>query len=148
MREIRISGPGSVLAPHRGRYRGRRVLLLLAAVTLLGLGDLYATLMHLQSVGMAEMNPIAARLMAAGSVPALILFKLGCMALTVGLMWRVRRHIAAEMGTWLLFGVMALLTVHWYQYNTMVMDSFNTPAPYVERAAGPDGWHYARFAER
>ena len=148
MRETRLSGPGTVLPRHQGRGRGRRVLLLLAAVTLLGLGDLYATLLHLQSVGMAEMNPIAAHLMAAGSVPALVLFKLGCMALAVGLMWRVRRHIAAEMGTWLLFGVMALLTVHWYQYNALVKDAFDTPTPYVERAIGPDGWHHARFTDR
>jgi hypothetical protein len=118
------------------------VLLLLAAVTLLGLGDLYATLLHLGSVGMAELNPIAAYLISAGSVPGLVLFKLGCMALTVGLIWKLRHHLVAELGTWLLFAMMAMLTVHWYQYNGLIQETLETRRPYVQQSYTIPDWHF------
>lgn len=139
------SAPGSAWIEHQGR--SRRVLLLLTAVTLLGLGDLHATLLHLGSVGMAEVNPIAAYLMEAGSVPGLVLFKLGGIAVSVGLIWGVRHHLAAELGTWLLFGVMVLLTVHWYQYNAAAKDVFGGGSPHVRQVEGEDGWYTLRGPE-
>ena len=48
------------------RDRSRRVILLIVGIVVLSLADLIVTLWHLTSVGMAEANPIAAWIIAAG----------------------------------------------------------------------------------
>jgi len=102
------------------RRRGRRVLILLAAVSLLGVGDLYATLAHVNSIGMVELNPVAAYLINADSDAGLVLYKLGTIGIAVGLVVRSRHHRSAEAASWVMILIMAALTFHWHNYNETV----------------------------
>lgn len=102
------------------RRRGRRVLILLAAVSLLGVGDLYATLAHVNSIGMVELNPVAAYLIDADSDAGLVLYKLGTIGIAVGLVVRSRHHRSAEAASWIMILIMAALTFHWQNYNETV----------------------------
>ncbi len=97
--------------------RGRRVILLLIALAILGLGDLYATIVHARTIGMNELNPIGAYLIAAHSAAGLILWKLGTMGVTTGALMKVRHHRVAETACWMLVAVMVCLTFHWSSYN-------------------------------
>jgi len=99
------------------RRRGRRVLLLMAALIVFGLGDLALTITHAFSIGMNEVNPIGAYLIGADSIWGLTLFKCGTIGLTVGLLTLVRHRPIAEAASWMLTLVMVSLTLHWYQYN-------------------------------
>ena len=117
-----------------GRMRARRVVLLLAALIVLGLGDLYATVTHATSIGMRELNPVGAYLIAAHSVFGLVLYKLGTMGLTTGLLMKVRHHALAELSSWLLVCVMVGLTIHWSNYNHQLSEKL-TNTSYDEAAA-------------
>jgi len=101
----------------RERRRGRRVILLVAAIVMLSLGDLYATLTHASSIGMVELNPIGAYLIQSGSPNGLILFKCGSILLTATLLLVVRHYLTGELGGWVCLFVMVGLTIHWYNYN-------------------------------
>ncbi|MAE59991.1 MAG: hypothetical protein CMJ49_01395 [Planctomycetaceae bacterium] len=105
---------------HR-RRRPFRVAVLLIGMVLFGLGDLYATLMHSLYVGMHETNPIGAYLIAEQSIWGLILFKLGTLGLSAGLLLKVRHHLSAELACWALLVVMILVTVYWHAYNHQVL---------------------------
>lgn len=107
------------------RSRERRVVILLAAVVLLGLGDLYATVTHVNSIGMVELNPIAAYIIRADSSAGLVLYKLGTIGIAVGLLLATRQHRSAELASWLLVLIMAALTVHWRNYNETVVREIN-----------------------
>ncbi len=107
------------LVPDAGRQRRRtlRIGLILSAVICLSVGDLYSTLTHMNSLGMIEVNPIAAHLMYWGSDTAIVLFKLGTLGIAVGLLLHIRRHAASEAGAWVLLVIMTVLTLHWMRYN-------------------------------
>lgn len=107
------------------RRRSRRVFILLAAVALLGLGDLYSTLTHVNSIGMVEINPVAAYLINADSDAGLVLYKLGTIGIAVGLLMRTRHHRSAEAASWILILVMTALTFHWHNYNETVARELN-----------------------
>ena len=98
-------------------HRSRRVVILLIALVLLSIGDLYATLTHVGALGMIELNPIAAYLIGAGSMIGLILYKLGTLGVAVAALAKIRAHAIGECAAWLLVGVMVMLTLHWYRYN-------------------------------
>ena len=123
----RAISPGE--RPHtrvRNAHRSRRVVILLIALALLSLGDLYATLTHATSLGMVEVNPIAAYLIGAGSMIGLILYKLGTVGVSIAALAKVRAHAAGECAAWLLVGVMVVLTLHWYQYNLEAAQAFES----------------------
>ena len=104
----------------RKRRRSQRVVILLLATIAFGLGDLYSTITHMQHLGFVESNPFAAHLVAAKSVPGLILFKLGSLGIAAGLLYHTRVHISGELGAWVLLFVMLALTVHWANYNDVM----------------------------
>ncbi|MHC4997150.1 MAG: hypothetical protein ACYTGQ_19085 [Planctomycetota bacterium] len=110
----------------RNRHRARRVVILLAGVFVLGLGDLYATITHATSVGMIEVNPIGAYLLNAESIPGLILFKLGTMGVGVGLLLQVRHKLQGELSCWFILAVMVALTLHWANYTEAVAKYYQT----------------------
>lgn len=99
------------------RARARRVTLLLAALIVLGMGDLALTITHAFSIGMDEVNPLGAYLIRSDSIAGLTLFKLGSIGITVGLLFKTRHRPFAEAACWLLAAIMVSLTLHWYQYN-------------------------------
>lgn len=110
------------LLPSRDRAarRGRRVWLLLIGVAVLGVGDLVATATHMHGVGLIEANPFARHLIHAGSTEGLILFKLGSIGISVGLIARIRAKPAGEVGGWILIAIMTALTFHWHHYSVML----------------------------
>lgn len=101
--------------------RERRVLIALAASVMLGFIDLYFTVLHIQSVGLPESNPIARALIAAtGSVAALAVFKFLTMAVNVGVLWSIRRTRAGEIGAWVALSILVVLSFWWTHYNAFV----------------------------
>jgi len=100
------------------RDRSRRVILLSVGVVVLSLADLLVTLLHLRSRGMMEANPIAAWIIGhTGSVWVLAAFKAGTVAVCVGLLYRVRRHVEGEVAAWCAIMILAIVSFHWYQYT-------------------------------
>lgn len=87
-------------------------------VVVLSLADLLVTLLHLGSHGMMEANPIAAWIIGhTGSVWLLAAFKAGTVAVCVGLLYRVRRHVEGEVASWCAIVILAIVSFHWYQYT-------------------------------
>lgn len=109
--------------------RSTRVVLLLAAIVLMSLADLDMTLCYTRSVGMAESNPIARLIIGTQSISAVVCFKVLTSALGVGLLFRLRRWRSAELGAWILLGVMGWLMVRWGIYNAGAPEVYGvTPA--------------------
>ncbi len=104
------------------RHRGTRVLAILMAVILLSTGDMVLTAHQLRTIGMAEANPLAAMLITStSSIWPLIIYKLATVALSVGMLYRIRRRLQAEIGAWICFVVMLALTAHWLRYTDAVI---------------------------
>lgn len=120
-----ISGPSGAIE-QRVRARSRRVVLLLAAVLLMSLGDLYMTLTYLLNVGMLEGNPIARAVMVLDRPELLIGWKVMSLGLGLGILYWARRSRNGELGAWVCFVLLSWLTVHWSSYNAEVVEL--TPA--------------------
>lgn len=102
------------------RCRSKRVLLLLSAVVLMSLGDLYMTLQYLLHSGLLEANPLARSIMQYGSPAGLIAWKLCTLILASGILIWARRKLSAELGVLFCCGVMTWLTVRWLEYSDQV----------------------------
>lgn len=100
--------------------RPRRVVLLLVAVLLMSLGDLYMTLTYLLNVGLLEGNPVARAVMLMNRPELLIGWKVASLGLGLGILYWARRSRNGELGAWLCFVVLSWLTVHWSAYNAQV----------------------------
>ena len=100
--------------------RGKRVAILLAAITLLSLGDLYMTLTYAMSVGMYESNPLARFIMSFGSPALVASWKLGSMLLACSIFYWARRSRYAELGVWGCTLLLAWLTHHQGAYMEQV----------------------------
>lgn len=101
-------------------WRDARILCLLLATIAMSLADLAMTLIHATSIGMQEENPIARLLMRYGGICSICIWKAGTVAIGVFILWRVRRTLAAEVGAWLCFFVLAGLSLHWVRYNSTI----------------------------
>ncbi len=100
------------------RDRSRRVVLLIVGIVLLSVGDLGVTLLHLKSSGMMEANPVAAWIIAhTGSGVLLTAYKTLTVAICVGLLFRLRRHVEGEIGAWCALLILAAVSFQWYQYT-------------------------------
>lgn len=106
--------------------RPRRVVLLLVAVLLMSLGDLYMTLTYLLNVGLLEGNPIARGVMLMNRPELLIGWKVASLGLGLGILYWARRSGKGELGAWVCFVMLSWLTVHWSAYNAQVKEL--TPA--------------------
>ncbi|MFG0305950.1 MAG: hypothetical protein ACF8Q5_07015 [Phycisphaerales bacterium JB040] len=106
---------------HRVLFSSRpgRVKLLLILVVALSLVDLELTLMYASTIGMPEMNPLARTLMRHGSATDLVLWKLGTIALSTGILFRLRAQRAAEIGAWIALVALAWLTGQWIAYANL-----------------------------
>lgn len=124
--DARLPSP-AVLDPHPLSLRRRdvRVAALLVAIACMSLGDLYMTMMFLTHGGMAESNPIARAVMLHNSPAMLAIWKLATVALSVGILFYVRRRSIGEAAAWAGCAVMTLLTLHWINY-------INETAAYAE----------------
>jgi hypothetical protein len=101
-------------------YRPVRVTVLLCAVVVLSLADLYMTLVHLMSFGMIEANPLARGIMAFGSPAALIIWKLVTVMMAAGILFYARKRRVAEVGAVFCCCVLTWLTGRWIAYNAQV----------------------------
>ena len=76
------------------------------------------TITHLQSIGMAEANPLAAFLVrSTGSVLALAVFKGITVAVCIMLLYRARRHVQGEIASWVALGILVGVSVLWHLYT-------------------------------
>jgi hypothetical protein len=100
--------------------RGKRVAILLVAITLLSLGDLYLTLTYATSMGMYESNPLARFIMSFGSPALVATWKIGSLLLACTIFYWARRSRYAEMGVWACTLLLAWLTCHWGAYMDQV----------------------------
>ncbi len=104
------------------------MLVLIAGIVVLSLGDLVVTVATLRTTGMFEANPVAAWLISqTGSVTVLAAYKLLTVAVCAGLLFRLRRHAEGEAGAWCAMLILALTCLHWYHYSVRA-DSFSLAA--------------------
>lgn len=96
--------------------RCERVTLLVFATMMLAAGDLYMTLTFLTTVGMVEANPIARLVMEHQSPAIIVLWKLATTALGLGILYKLRTRVGAEVGAWVCFIALAALAFHWLGY--------------------------------
>ena len=98
--------------------RSERVTWLLGGVVGLSLADLFLTVSYLTSVGMSEGNPIAVWLLnTTNSVWPLIAYKLGTVAVCVGLLYANRDKRQSEVASWCALFILVALTIWWNQYS-------------------------------
>lgn len=112
--------------------RGRRVLFLILAMTLMGVADLLCTLTYMRTSGMLEANPLARFIISTGAVDGdarqLVMFKVLTILLSCGTLFLARRHRQAELSAWACTLMMLTLTLHWINYNHSVSDFTNDMA--------------------
>lgn len=116
------AAPAGVASPlgldlgNRLASRRWRVLVLLTLVVALSATDLYLTVMYASTIGMPELNPLARTLLRHGSALDLVLWKLGSVTLCIGILFRLRDRRSAELGAWIAFALLVLLTRQWMEY--------------------------------
>ena len=105
-----------------------RMMIVLAATTIMGLCDLYFTVTYMTTVGMVEINPLARLIVSLGNIPALVIFKIILMALSAAMLYIARGHRAAEPIAWTCAIILLGLMIHWANYNRDVVDLTNEMA--------------------
>ncbi len=111
-------GIAAVEMPDCQSGRSRRVLMLIGAIIILSMADLLVTLLHLQSIGMVEGNPLAAYLIrTTGSAWALAVFKGLTVAVCATLLYYTRQDIRGEIASWLALVILVGVLVMWHFYT-------------------------------
>ncbi|MEZ6242575.1 MAG: DUF5658 family protein [Phycisphaerales bacterium] len=114
---VALPGTSSLLARLQAAPpRCRRVILLAAAIIVMSLGDLALTLTYLQSLGMAESNPLARLVIEFGSPALLIVWKLATVTACVSILVWKSRAPSAEVGAWIAAILLCGLMLHWKNY--------------------------------
>ncbi len=115
---------GPVLTPKQAAV-SRRIVLLIAAIVLMGLADLACTLAYMQTVGLPEANPIARWLARFGDTRAIIGFKLLTMLLSCLCLYVGRRERRMEFAAWACTIILLCLSVHWISFNKSITEHTN-----------------------
>lgn len=103
--------------------RSIRVTGLIVATALLNAMDLGLTLSHMRGAGFFEQNPIVVWLaQATDSWCAIAAYKLITVSICAGVLYRLRRHRAAELGAWICLLVLVALSIQWMRYNALIND--------------------------
>jgi hypothetical protein len=97
--------------------RMQRLSVLITIIVGLSIADLLFTLIHLQSLGMVEANPVARAIILTGDAHQLVSFKLASVAVGCGCLYLGRRSRKIEFAAWLCAIGLGVLTVHWFNYN-------------------------------
>lgn len=95
----------------------RRVALLIWAIVMMGLADLFCTLIYMRTVGLPEANPLARWLAAFGSTQAVVCFKLLTMGMSCGCLWLGRGSRRMEACAWTCTAILLALSIHWIGFN-------------------------------
>src|SRR5262249_40311360 len=107
------------VAPGAWCNRSRRVIVLIAGIIILSIGDLIVTLAFLQANWMIEANPIAAYLIRSTQSPwALAAFKMSTVAICVLVLYRLRHRAAGEVAAWVSVAILAIMSLMWRSYST------------------------------
>ena len=126
--EAMAAGPARSVAIARGPGRGfamdrpQRVTTLVLLAAVLGLFDLLYTLSYMRGAGMMELNPLARTMIEIGGAQQLVLFKLGSIVTSCGILYLLRRHRQAEVCAWVSLAALAFLAAHWINYNGHVIE--------------------------
>lgn len=105
-------------ASNAQRRRALRVWVLMVAIVLMSIADLYMTLTHLNGVGMGEANPLARWIIGYGSPWLLGLWKFACIGLACLIFTIARHRWSGEAACWACCAVLTALTMHWMAYST------------------------------
>ena len=90
---------------------------MIVGIVVLSLGDLLITVTCLTTTGMIEANPVADFIIRqTGSVAVLAAYKALTVAICVGLLFRLGRHVEGEAAAWCAILILAVLSLHWYHY--------------------------------
>lgn len=120
-------------------YRSRRVVLLLLGILLLSIGDLVATITHLQTIGMEEVNPIARMIIeVTRSAWGLIIYKMATVLICLALLYRLRLHRSGEVAAWCGLVILAVLSIYWGHYTSHTSDP--ATAHQILQATKSDKW--------
>jgi len=113
----------ALVAP-KWNLRSRRVAVLMLGVIVLSMADLFITLAYLRAQWMMEANPIAVFVIKSTQSPwGLAAFKCATVAVCVTLLFRARRHLAAEIAAWCALGILTVLSVMWSNYANHFEDN-------------------------
>ncbi|MFM9956461.1 MAG: DUF5658 family protein [Phycisphaerales bacterium] len=115
----------------------RRVLLLISAITLMGLADLYCTLAYMTTVGLPEANPIARWLVRFGTTETIIGFKLLTMALSCWCLYIGRAERRMEVCAWACTAILLGLSIHWIGFNRSISEHTNLIAYLADKSPCP-----------
>jgi uncharacterized membrane protein len=128
--------------PRRPRPEGlreRRVIELVVLIAMLGISDLLMTLTYMGSTGMIEANPIAVHLVRlTGSAASIIIFKALTMLIGLAPLYRLRRHLQAELAAWTVLLIFVGVCVAWMIYAAE-MSRIDPPVFNDPSRRGP-GW--------
>jgi hypothetical protein len=109
----------SIVSPRTPAQRtagARRVVLLIAAMALMGLVDLAMTMTYMRSTGMFELNPIARALASLGAGEHLVIFKLVTISISATALYLGRHSRRGELAAWACATVLVVLMFHWADY--------------------------------
>lgn len=93
-----------------------RVAMLTFAVLAMSVADLHLTLVHLQSAGMIEGNPLARAVMALNCSWILGAWKMMLVSTTCVILLVTRRSRSAEIAAWVSVAIMTWLMLQWWAY--------------------------------
>ena len=102
------------------RARCRRVAILVVVVLVLSIFDLVTTISLLRSMGMQELNPVAAYVISGRSITGLILFKIGSVLGSVSLILLLRHLWQGEIAAWTATAIVGGLAIYWSAYTTQL----------------------------
>ncbi|MHC4908622.1 MAG: DUF5658 family protein [Planctomycetota bacterium] len=98
--------------------RARRMAVLLIGIVTLSALDLAMTLQQLTTIGMHEMNPIAAVLVRmTGSTWPLVVLKIVTAGACVLVLFRLRAHLPSEVAAWVCLVILLSMSGLWVYYG-------------------------------
>jgi hypothetical protein len=90
--------------------RARRVGFLIIVLVGLSIIDLLLTLEYVRTIGMAELNPIAAWIMRQGSTAGLVAWKIGTVMMAATIIYSIRHRVRGEFAAWVCTLILTVLT--------------------------------------
>lgn len=134
-------------APVAPISRGRRfrLTLLIAAIMIMSIVDLFCTLTYMRTVGMIELNPLARAMISIGQTRQLVMFKAFTVTLACGTIFLLRRHGRAEIAAWTAAAALACLMLHWFHYNSLISTITNDVT--VLAMGGGDTGNWVRLSQ-
>ena len=114
--QVWLAAPGRKAAA----ARARRVVLLIAMLSVVNGFDLAFTLLATRTGGFVELNPVAAGLVE--SAGALVAFKVLMVLFAFCIFFRFRRRLLTEIACWGLCGIYATLAGRWWTYYFLCHD--------------------------